>query len=100
MWRCHVGLDEANGWSERAWEFLRPYVEEAHAFVFSRRGFAPRWLDDRRVAVIPPSIDPFARKNEDLDRETVVGVLIAAGLVAPDGRAGPPTRVAARPDRP
>jgi trehalose synthase len=90
VWRCHVGLDEANGWSERAWEFLRPYVEEAHAFVFSRRGFAPRWLDDRHLAVIPPSIDPFAPKNEDLDRETVVGVLIAAGLVAPDGRPGHP----------
>src|SRR5262245_1902647 len=29
VWRCHVGLDRPNEWSERAWEFLRPYVADA-----------------------------------------------------------------------
>lgn len=24
LWRCHVGCDQANEWSARAWEFLRP----------------------------------------------------------------------------
>jgi len=84
VWRCHVGLDAANDWSERAWEFLRPYVEDARAFVFSRGAFAPRWVDEGRLAVIPPAIDPLAPKNEALDRETVVGVLAAAGLIASD----------------
>ena len=34
-----------NEWTERAWEFLRPYLEEAEAFVVSRAAFAPPWAD-------------------------------------------------------
>jgi trehalose synthase len=83
IWRCHVGLDGTNGWEERAWAFVRPYVEDANAFVFSRRSFAPDWIDERRLRVIPPSIDPLAPKNEDLDRETVEAVLAASGVIAP-----------------
>ena len=90
VWRCHVGLDTANEWSERAWEFVRPYVRDARAFVFSRRAFAPRWVDERRLAVIPPAIDPLAPKNESLDHETVLGVLATAGLIASDGIAAHP----------
>ena len=93
VWRCHVGLDGGNEWSERAWEFVRPYLEDARAFVFSRRAFAPRWVDERRLAVIPPAIDPLAPKNEALDQETVLGVLATAGLIASDGIA-PHSRVA------
>jgi len=60
VWLCHAGLDGTNGSSERAWEFVRPYVEDAHASVFSRLGFAPEWVEDDRLHVIPPSIDPLA----------------------------------------
>jgi trehalose synthase len=84
VWRCHVGLDDANEWESRAWAFVRPYVETAHAFVFSRASFAPPWIEERRLHVVPPSIDPFAPKNEDLDPEGVLGVLRAAGLVSGD----------------
>ena len=90
VWRCHVGLDRANEWSERAWEFVRPFVEDARAFVFSRRAFAPRWVDERRLAIIPPAIDPLAPKNEELDQQTVLGVLATAGLIASDGIAAHP----------
>ncbi len=71
VWRCHVGLDHGNEWSERSWSFLRPYVESADAFVFSRASFAPSWLDRDRVTTIPPSIDPFADKNAELSPEEV-----------------------------
>ena len=86
VWRCHVGLDATNDWAERAWSFIRPYVEDAHGFVFSRDRFAPAWIPPERLAVIPPSIDPLAPKNEALDRETTLGVLASAGLLSPDGR--------------
>ena len=37
VWRCHVGLDQPERDRARsAWEFLRPYVEPADAYVFSR----------------------------------------------------------------
>jgi len=66
VWRCHVGYDGSNEWTDRAWEFVRPYVEVAHAHVFSRTVFAPSWIDRGSLHVIPPSIDPFAPKNRDL----------------------------------
>ena len=90
IWRCHVGHDGGNEWTNRAWQFLRPYVERADAFVFSRERFAPSWVDRARLRVIPPSIDPFAPKNRELERAEVLGLLRAAGLVAADGAAPDP----------
>ena len=85
VWRCHVGFDGSNEWTERAWAFLRPYVEVAHAHVFSRAPFAPSWIDPARLRVIPPSIDPFAPKNRDQTPSEVLALLSAAGLLASDG---------------
>lgn len=84
VWRCHVGLDGDNEWAQRAWAFVRPYVEAADAFVFSRPGFAPRWIDGARMSIIPPSIDPLAPKNEALDRGRVERILAASGILASD----------------
>src|SRR6185437_15701339 len=33
VWRCHVGADKPNEWTERSWSFLRPYLEDVDAFV-------------------------------------------------------------------
>ena len=65
MWRCHVGLDVANDHARDAWDFLRGYVLDAHAFIFSRGGFAWEGLPRDRIAVIRPSIDAFAPKNAE-----------------------------------
>jgi trehalose synthase len=86
VWRCHVGFDGGNEWVERAWAFVRPYVEGADGLVFSRASFAPSWVDPARLAVIPPSIDPFTPKNVELPNEAVLAVLRSTGLVSPDGR--------------
>lgn len=89
IWRCHVGLDESSEWADRAWSFIRPYVEPADAFVFSRASFAPSWVEPSRLAVIPPSIDPFTPKNEDLAPNIVAAAVEAAGFVSVPGRATP-----------
>src|SRR5690348_1279182 len=52
VWRCHVGRDEPNEATDRAWEFLRPYVAPAERFVFTRAEFAPDWVDCDRLHVI------------------------------------------------
>jgi trehalose synthase len=85
VWRCHVGVDEPNEWSERAWAFLRPYLDEVDAFVFSRRAFAPSWAAPARTHVIPPSIDPFSAKNEPISRRNVRLALAYVGLLGGDG---------------
>ena len=81
VWRCHVGLDEHNEWTREAWGFLRELVEPAHATIFSRESFAPDWVDRRWLRVIPPSLDPFSPKNEDLDDGEVEALVHREGLV-------------------
>ena len=85
VWRCHVGADEPNEWTERSWSFLRPYLDGVDAFVFSRRAFAPSWADDSRLHVIPPSIDPFSAKNEPISQRNVRLILGYTGLIGGDG---------------
>ncbi|HEY7732817.1 MAG TPA: glycosyltransferase [Gaiellaceae bacterium] len=85
VWRCHVGIDAANEWSERAWSFLRRYVEPAHAHVFSRASFVPGFLAGAPVAIIPPSIDPLSPKNASMSRPAQRTALAAAMLLRRDG---------------
>ncbi len=89
VWRCHVGADTPNDYVERAWAFLRPYLGDVDAYVFSRAAFAPAWADPDRVFVIPPSIDPFATKNQAMEPDEVDAVLRYVGLL---GGGGPPPR--------
>ena len=80
VWRCHVGCDTPNEHTQRGWEFLRPYLEDVDAYVFSRRAFAPDWADPARVHVIAPSIDPFSAKNQALPDEAGRAILQFIGL--------------------
>jgi len=82
LWRCHVGRDEPTELTDVAWEFLRPHVEQAEAVIFSRKAYAPSWVDDERLWIIPPSLDPFAAKNIELAPEVVRGILAHSGLAA------------------
>jgi trehalose synthase len=91
IWRCHVGSDLANERTRAGWQFLRSYLEHAHAHVFSRLEYAPDWIEDSRLVVIPPSIDPLAVKNMQLSREVVTKILAGVGLVADGRRTGPLT---------
>jgi trehalose synthase len=86
VWRCHVGCDLTNDLTQAGWEFLRRYVQHADALVFSRREYAPEWVEDGRLVVIPPSIDPLAVKNMELRPDVVIGVLARVGLVKDGGR--------------
>ena len=93
IWRSHIGSDRANDLVGRSWAFLRPYLDEAAAIVFSRAAYVPDWLEgDDRVRLVAPSIDPFSAKNQDLDAETVRAVVGHVGLVA-DGHPSPATFV-------
>ncbi len=81
IWRCHVGADNPNEHTERAWAFLRPYLEEVDAYVFTRRQYTPAWADPERTVVIPPSIDPFSAKNQEMSDADVEAVLHYVGLL-------------------
>lgn len=88
VWRCHVGSDTSNDFTDRAWSFLRPYLEFADAFVFTRADFAPDWMDRDRLHVITPSIDPFSAKNAEFDADTARAILTHVGLFEDSGGTG------------
>jgi trehalose synthase len=90
VWRCHVGLDLPNDLARDAWRFLMPYVRPAERYVFSRDAYAWEGLDDERVEIIPPSIDAFAPKNQEMEPDNVRAIVAATGLVA-GGTRGSPT---------
>jgi trehalose synthase len=80
VWRCHVGLDLPNDLARQAWSFLRGYVQGADAYVFSRKEFVWEGLDGDKVWIIPPSIDAFSPKNQELAPSTVKAIIAVAGL--------------------
>jgi len=106
VWRCHVGVDNPNGEARQAWRFLLPFVRDSDLYVFSRASFGWDDLDRDRLLVIPPSIDAFAPKNQDLDESTARAILRCTGIEAgecPPGsvflrRDGTPGRVDRRAD--
>jgi len=89
VWRCHVGLDFPNELARDAWRFLMPYVQPADAYVFSREAYAWEGLDEQRIVIIPPSIDAFAPKNQDMAPDNVRAIVAATRLVAGNGATAP-----------
>jgi trehalose synthase len=84
IWRCHIGVDSPGALARGAWGFLRPYVGDADAYVFSRERFVWEGLEEDRVWIVPPSIDAFSPKNQDLDPEAVRSILAAIGIQRSD----------------
>lgn len=86
VWRSHICYDDGDELSRRSGDFVRPYLDAADAFVFSRASYVPPWLEDRIVEIIAPSIDPFSAKNQELSDEVVRSILVGTGLLG-DGDA-------------
>jgi trehalose synthase len=82
VWRCHVGIDGVNQWTEEAWNFLRPHLDGVvNSYVFTRAPYAPSWIDGDQLSVIRPSIDPLSPKNIDMSPESAQSVLAYVGIL-------------------
>ena len=81
MWRNHIGAERANDYVNEAWSFIEPYIAGADGLVFSRWIYIPHVLAHCPTAIVPPSIDPIAPKNCELDADGVQAVLTAGGLL-------------------
>jgi len=75
IWRCHIDISHPDS---RVWEFLKQYVINYDAAVFSSPNFAQQ-LPIRQFFA-PPSIDPLSDKNKELPPEAVDAVLAKYGL--------------------
>ncbi len=65
IWRCHVDSSQPD---ETVWNFLRPYVEEHDAAVFTTKEFIPKNLNLTKVATMAPAICPLSSKNMFIKR--------------------------------
>jgi trehalose synthase len=81
VWRCHIGLDWENDVTRAGWDFLRPHLGAAEAFIFSRQDYVPPWIPAGQAWIIPPSIDPFSPKNQPLAADTVRAILVKLGVL-------------------
>jgi len=81
IWRCHIGADSPNPETELGWRFLKPYICEAAATVFTRRQYVPEICNHDRSMIIPPSIDPFSPKNQELEDDVARAILLHTGLL-------------------
>jgi len=77
LWRCHIDVSSPD---KKVWSFLRRFIVEYDAAVFSVPNFAQQ-LPIRQF-LITPSIDPLSDKNRELDSETIDAVLAKYGLVS------------------
>ncbi|MGB5925762.1 MAG: glycosyltransferase [Dehalococcoidia bacterium] len=75
IWRCHIDISQPDS---RVWEFLKQFVINYDATVFSSPNFAQE-LPIRQFFA-PPSIDPLSDKNKELPAEAVNAVLAKYGL--------------------
>jgi trehalose synthase len=72
IWRCHIDTSEPH---PGLWEFLRPFLNDYDAAVFTMKEFVPPVFPVGRVEIIPPAIDPESPKNIELDRDTAGRIL-------------------------
>jgi len=77
IWRCHIDTSEPN---PQVWEFLRPYLADYDAAVFTLGSFVPPDFPIARVEIIPPAIDPESPKNIPLDKGLARRVLQWIGV--------------------
>jgi trehalose synthase len=89
IWRSHIGTSRINDSTILGWSFLLPYLAQADAYVFSREGHRPAQLSAERSAIIPPSIDPFSAKNQELPIDNVKAILRHIGILGGSGSSSP-----------
>jgi trehalose synthase len=77
VWRCHIDLTDAN---KQIFEFLRPFIENYDASVWTMQQFVPSSLHMDRIVIAPPCIDPLSVKNLDLPKPFVDEIVKQYGV--------------------
>lgn len=70
VWRCHIDVSAPQ---PEVWNFLKPYVEQYDASIFSMPDFAQTLSIPQFM--VTPSIDPLSNKNKDLEESYIRSVL-------------------------
>lgn len=77
VWRCHVDSSQPD---QGVWGFLRPYIEQFDAAVFTMQEFVHPDLRGPELFFIPPAIDPLSAKNRPLPMDLCRAEVAAFGI--------------------
>ncbi len=77
IWRSHIDTSQSN---PAYWDFFVRFVGDYDALIFTMRQYVGRGLEDARLAIIPPTIDPRSAKNAPIPTEDVNRVVEGFGL--------------------
>ena len=92
IWRCHIDTSQPHA---ETWTFLRDFLADYDAAIFTLEEFLPPGLPVARVEIVPPAIDPLSPKNmrlpEDLARQVLgwIGVPADRPLITQISRFDP-----------
>lgn len=92
VWRCHIDTGAPN---PAIWQFLRGFLADYDAAIFTMRDFVPPDFPISRVEIIPPAIDPLSPKNlplpEDMARQILdwIGIELDRPLITQVSRFDP-----------
>lgn len=78
IWRCHIDLTNTN---MAVWNFIKPFVEIYHAYIFTLKNYAQEGLDKEKIFVFTPSIDPLSKKNDPLTLDESKKIFEKYGVV-------------------
>ena len=77
IWRCHIDSSHPD---EQVGNFLRLFLEEHDAMVFTMPQFVLPDLRAKKVDFIAPAIDPLAIKNMELPLEICKRAMADSGI--------------------
>jgi len=77
IWRCHIDTSDPH---IEVWNFLREFLKEYDAAVFTLKKFVKDEALFKRLFIIPPSIDPLSDKNRPLAREKTEEIIRYFGI--------------------
>src|SRR6266850_563831 len=92
IWRCHIDTSAPN---PNVWSFLRGYMNEFDAAVFTMKKFVPSDFPMSNIDIVPPAIDPLSPKNMPLADDTArqalqwIGIELARPLITQVSRFDP-----------
>ncbi len=72
VWRCHIDLSKPN---PAFTGFMVPIISRYDSLIFTMNQYVPESLKPRKVAIIPPSIDPLSDKNKPLSEDIIFSKL-------------------------
>jgi trehalose synthase len=72
VWRCHIDLTNAD---TTYWHFIRQFASKYDALVFSLEGYVRDDVRQKKIYLVPPSIDPLSEKNRPMSTSELLNIL-------------------------